>query len=383
MSVAPRSIGRRWLRSVLALLAAGAGVWIAAPAWASAQNATPVYAYYYIWFNTSSWNRAKVDYPLLGRYSSDEVSIMRAHIRMARKAGIQGFIVSWKSTPVLDSRLAKLVAVAHRHRFKLAVIYQGLDFERRPLPVARVESDFDLFLRRYARSPVFSGFGKPVIIWSGTWEFTPEQIRRVTARLRDRLRILASEHNSRDYLAKAALFDGNAYYWSSVNPDTYPDYPGKLQGMSRAVHAHGGLWFAPAAPGFDARLIGGRTVVERKDGETLRRQLDVAQGSEPDAIGLISWNEFSENTHVEPSRKHGTSALEVLADVRGASFEAEDAPDSSEAVTGGESGPPALWVLVGFIVVLLASAALVWRRRPRPMPDDTALPGRQGDVGAR
>ena len=38
----------------------------------------------------------------------------------------------------------------------------------------------------------------------------------------------------------------------------------------------GGLWIAPAAPGFDARLIGGTTVVERKDGDMLRRQMDAA-----------------------------------------------------------------------------------------------------------
>ena len=33
--------------------------------------------------------------------------------------------------------------------------------------------------------------------------------------------------------------------------------------MSAEVHEQGGLWIAPAAPGFDARLIGGTTVVER------------------------------------------------------------------------------------------------------------------------
>ena len=61
--------------------------------------------------------------------------------------------------------------------------------------------------------------------------------------------------------------------------------------------------------------VGGTTVVERRDGETLRRQLDAAHGSSPDAIGLISWNEFSENTHIEPSEQYGARYLEVVADV--------------------------------------------------------------------
>ena len=42
----------------------------------------PRLAYYYIWFNPTSWKRAKTDYPLLGRYSSDEQEVMRKHIRL-------------------------------------------------------------------------------------------------------------------------------------------------------------------------------------------------------------------------------------------------------------------------------------------------------------
>jgi hypothetical protein len=58
----------------------------------------PVLAYYYQWFNPSSWNRVKIDYPSLGRYSSDDENVMRRHIELARAAGIEGFIVSWKSS---------------------------------------------------------------------------------------------------------------------------------------------------------------------------------------------------------------------------------------------------------------------------------------------
>jgi len=351
----------------------------ATPASASARDPTPLYAYYYIWFNVSSWNRAKIDYPLLGRYSSDEVSVMRRHVRLARRAGIDGFIVSWKDTPALDARLQRLIRVAERERFRLAVIYQGLDFERRPLPTARVASDLDLFIRRFARSPAFTGFGKPVVIWSGTWKFTFAQIQRVTARFRDRLTILGSERNPSNYLERAALFDGDAYYWSSVNPDTYPGYPQKLQAMGRAVHENGGLWFAPAAPGFDARMVGGHTVVDRRDGETLRRQLDAAQSADPDAIGLISWNEFSENSHVEPSRRYGTRALEVLADVRGTHFHTRGALDSSDELAGRRGGPGATSVIAGFTMLIVASA-LVLRRRPgrRPPLDTSPDHGRRG-----
>ena len=127
------------VRCVLALVAAGLLLTcgLAATAGAAARP-IPVLAYYYIWYNPESWNRAKIDYPLLGRYSSDDTKVLEQHVRWAQYAGIDGFIVSWKHTPALDARLRKLIAIADRLDFKLAIIYQGLDFYRRPLPVARV-----------------------------------------------------------------------------------------------------------------------------------------------------------------------------------------------------------------------------------------------------
>jgi hypothetical protein len=40
-------------------------------------NPIPILAYYYIWYNTNSWNRAKTDTPLLGAYSSDDLAVSR------------------------------------------------------------------------------------------------------------------------------------------------------------------------------------------------------------------------------------------------------------------------------------------------------------------
>jgi hypothetical protein len=364
-------------RLALALVVAAATALGLPPAAAAATDPTPLYAYYYIWFNPSSWKRAKIDLPQLGPYSSDEQTVMRQHIRLAKSAGINGFIVSWKSTPTLDERMAKLIRVAERERFRLIVIYQGLDFERRPLPIAKVSADFHLFTARFSGSPVFEGLGKPAVVWSGTWRFGPRQIARVTERHRDALTILATERNPDDYRAKASWFDGNAYYWGAVNPDTYPAYDEKLRKMSAAAHERGGLWIAPAAPGFDARLVGGTSVVERNGGATLRRQLDAAQQSEPDAIGLISWNEFSENTHVEPSERHGGTALDVIGDMRGTGFEYRGEFDSSAPDGRQHSALGAVGKLVAFVVALALILLLLRRRRERAgWQRDPAIPPR-------
>jgi phospholipase C len=349
----------RSMASVLAGLACASA--LAAPPAGAAEHPDPLFAYYYIWFNGTSWDRAKTDYPVLGRYSSDDRSVMRQHVAWAKRAGIDGFIVSWKSTPVLNRRLERLADVADAEQFRLVVIYQGLDFYREPLPAARVARDLDWFRNHLADRRPFLAFERPLVIWSGTWRFSRAEVARVTGARRDGLLILASERNIEGYRRLAGLVDGDAYYWASVNPATYPDHRGKLEQLGAAVHELGGIWIPPAAPGFDARLVGGTSVVERDGGSTLREELDAAAASDPDAVGLISWNEFSENTHVEPSVRHGSRYLDVVADVRSARLEGSGEFDSSEpAATGVNYGVP---LLGGLVLFFLASLGLMLRPR--------------------
>jgi hypothetical protein len=369
---------RRRLAAVLATAAALAlaGL-VGAPASravaaAPAAGPAPVLAYFYIWFNASSWNRAKRDTPLVGRYSSDERSVMARQVAWAQQAGIDGFIVSWKSTPTLDRRLRTLIGVAARAHFGLALTYEGLDFHRRPLPAARVRSDLQLFGRRYAGAAPFRRYGRPLVIWSGTWRFTPAEVAGVTRGLPRSMLVLASEKSASAYARVARWFDGDAYYWSSADPLHTPGHVRKLRQMGAAVHRRHGIWVAPAAPGFDARLIGGRTAVPRRGGDTLRRSLDDATTSAPDVLGLISWNEFTENTYVEPSRRYGVQALRVLADVLGAQPPvAGDLDSSRSAATGARYGLP---LIGGFAAVLVSGALLLGRRRRR----GAAAAGRTG-----
>ncbi len=321
----------------------------------AAPNPVPFLAYYYIWFDKTSWQRAKSDLPTLGPYSSDDATVMRQHIRWAKAAGITGFIVSWKSAPALDSRLETLMKVATAEQFKLAIIYQGLDVNRRPLPAARVKADLEFFQAHYAADPVFRIFDKPLVIVSGTWEFSVADIQSITANLRVSLLVLASEKNVAGFQRIQQLVDGDAYYWSSVNPDTFPGYQGKLDGFATAVHAAHGLWIAPAAPGFDATLLGHQTVVDRKDGDTLRREVSAAIQSGPDALGLISWNEFSENSYIEPSHLYGDRYLQVLSEIAQLPAPSIDLLGSSDDEPVGAPATPApdplRLVIIGLLVV--------------------------------
>jgi hypothetical protein len=161
------------------------------------------------------------------------------------------------------------------------------------------------------------------------------------------------------------VVDGNLYYWSSVNPYKYNGYAEKLISFGNAVRAHGGIWIAPAAPGFDARLVGGTSSIDRMDGETLRAEWNAAISSHPAAVGIISWNEFSENTHMEPSKAYGNRYVEVLAQLTGATSSPTASVDSSEPA-GPWSPLRAILAIGGMAALMVASFVALVRRRSQP-----------------
>lgn len=327
----------------------------------------PVLAHFYIWFTEGSWDRAKQDFPAAGRYSSDDLAVVKEQVAQAQSAGIDGFIVGWRSTGVLNSRLRQLRDVADSSGFKLAITYQAQDFYRQPLPVAQVRHDLQLLASRYAADPVFHLFGsRPVVALSGTWHYSAEDLRSIVEPVASELTVLATEKSTEGYRRVSSAVDGELYYWSSADPQQTPGYQSKLVDMANAVRADCGLWIAPVAPGFDARDVGGKTVVERRDGATLRHSWQAALASTPDAIGVISWNEFSENTYIEPSERYGATYLDAVGALTKAPPPPAKELDSSAADGQGATPlfPPMLTAAATAIGIFLA--VTVWgitRRR--------------------
>ncbi len=308
--------------------AGSAGEASAGPLASGAESSSPtvaggrplVFAYYYIWYTTTSWRRAKQDLPQLGAYDSRDRAVVAQQIQWAKAAGIDGLIVSWKHETRLDAALRVVVDEATKAGMKLILLYQGLNFDRLPLEETTVAGDLQWFLDTYSTAVPFKVFGdRPVIVWSGTWGYKDGQISAVRTAIGapSRVLLLGSERSADAYAARAALFDGDAYYWSSPDPLSTPGYQRRLDGLAAAVRADEGRWIAPAAPGFDARQIGGTSVVPRRDGQTLEAAWAGALKTSPDVMGLISWNEFSENSYVEPSKTYGDTYLKIVGQLTG------------------------------------------------------------------
>jgi hypothetical protein len=326
-------------------------------------EAAPVLAHFYMWFSASSWSRAKTDFPAVGRYSSDQSSVMRKQVAQARAAGIDGFMVGWKSTSDLNSRLAALRSVAAESDFKLAITYQAQDFNRDRLPVTQVRQDLQQLAATYADDTVFHVLGpRPVVALSGTWNYSADELRSIIEPVASQLMVLATEKNVTDYERVASVVDGELYYWSSADPKSTGKYQDKLLAMANAVREHCGTWIAPVAPGFDARQIGGTSVVDRRDGATLRSSWEAALATVPDAIGVISWNEFSENTYIEPSRKYGARYLDVLRALTGAPPPPSAEFDSSAPDGVNSPTRAALALTTGAASILVVTVVGVLRR---------------------
>ena len=313
-------------------------------------------AYYYIWFDDRSWRRAKRDVPLLGPYNSSDATVMRQHIADASAAGIGGFLVSWKNTAKLTERLHRLAGAARESGFKLGIVYQGLDFDRNPLPAEQITADLAVFATQFADDPVFRIWERPVVLLTGTDRWTLEQLAGFKAALGGKADLLASAKSVEEYRRVSGVVAGNAYYWSSGDP-TKDWFAERLQAIGSAVRSSGGLCIAPAAPGFDARDVGGSTSVPRQGGRTLKSELQAAADTHPDAVGIISWNEFSENTYIEPSRDEGYTALDTVA-----RFDDREPVSRHEPPPVGTAGPHwtgwntmALVFLVSMVALLVAA----------------------------
>src|SRR5207302_5829613 len=106
--------------------------------------------------------------------------------------------------------------------------------------------------------------------------------------------------------------DATSYYWSTEDPWRNPGAQASIGQLAAQVHSAGKHWFAPFIAGYNKQLRGG-TCIPRRGVETLDRVWAVNATSRPDGWFGISWNEFVENTYLEPSLAYGSTYLDELS----------------------------------------------------------------------
>jgi hypothetical protein len=74
------------------------------------------------------------------------------------------------------------------------------------------------------------------------------------------------------------------------------------------------IWIPSTNPGVDDRRVPGRNptqYIDREGGDRMRRMLAASLTSEPHWVVVHTWNEWWENTYIEPSVNFGSQYLDM------------------------------------------------------------------------
>jgi hypothetical protein len=290
---------------VLACLAlTAADVAAAGPAYVPYNEAHPVLAYYYGWWEPErlvAGVHQPAQMPAPGAaHVMDDVGLVTRHVVEAQDAGIDGFIVSQDSD---FERLLSLVA--------------GSDF-RVSLHVGSGPATVETFYRHLDDPNLVRYEGRPVLFFWQTARSGQATWSDLRGRLDPQRRALWLADGDDFSVLRGDAFDGISPYttaWSADPGATLSSWAGR----ARAA-APDKLFVPPVSPGCDDRPARAATCIQdRAGGAYYQRSLAGALGVHPDwAVVVSTWNEWLEDTQIEPSLQEGNLDLDLTRAFAGA-----------------------------------------------------------------
>jgi hypothetical protein len=274
---------------------------------------------------TSYTGATIVDVPAGGLYDEGTAAAVDRQIATAAAAGISGFLLDWQGTGLQDQSVNSAPANArldlvlgridaynatHSQKFSagLALAVYG-EYDRAP---ARIKHDLEYFVSQYGEDPALANpySTRPIVMLMASRRYLPTALPELSP-LRSKLYLVGDE-TSASWPVDEPYLDAASYYWSSENPWSNRSAGHEITKLGQLVHSAGKRWFAPFIPGYDKELAGGMCV-PRNGTQTLSKVWATNAASSPEGWFGISWNEYVENTYIEPSEAYGTVYLDQLA----------------------------------------------------------------------
>lgn len=251
-------------------------------------------AFYYPWF-PGAWNQKNIFpytrfHPTLGTYSSSDPVVLGQHINWMLQAKIEAGISSWFGIGHhTDSRVPALLQAAEGTPFRWT-LYQEME-ERGNPSVAAIDQDLDYIAAQYAGHPSFLHVGgRPVIFVYGGSE-TCEMIDRWMTANEGRFHVVLKVFSN--------------YRYCSQQPDGWHQYsPGHRTAQQK------GYSFG-VSPGF-WKMRESAPRLRRDVGRFRTDVAAMAASGEPWQL-VTTWNEWGENSAIEPAQEWGSTYLEILA----------------------------------------------------------------------
>lgn len=303
---------------------------------AVAQEPRQVWAYYFGWWTGDSWNDGRLTDRPANLYDSRDGGAVARHIDEARSAGVDAFIMSWYGTGNwVNDVFNSLLDQSAGRGFRAAVsVDMGAEFFT---STGEVVNGLSYIINDRANHPAYLRYnGKPVIYFWNQGRFSNSEWRSI----RDQVdpghnTIWVAEGTN---TAVLSVFDG-LYLFNTA----WAGNPGAVAAQWRnRVAAAGGTFYTPTVlPGWDeSALAAGRpnptSPRARNGGQFLRNSWNGAANSGANVILIVSWNEYFENSHIEPSQVYGTQSLDTLGPLVAAWKGGAAAP----AASGGPAGSP-------------------------------------------
>jgi hypothetical protein len=298
---------------------------------------------------------ASADYPLIGPYDQGDPEIVRWHFRLAKAAGIDGFLCSWWK-PGRQSELwdwqsdlfeKVLLPIAAEENFKIAVIDECAHYTHN---YDQLVNRAVTWLPRYASHPAYLKIeDQPVWFIYQVWDdwLTADQAAKYVQTVEERIGDvfwmfdkLKTVAITEPPLAKMISYPGwlevkqidcyGTYSYAGHWRDTNAQNIAQLYaGFAEEVHRAGKKVQLPALPGHNNTAVHEEPlIIPREEGKTLRTFLAAIDAARADIAVICSFNEWLETTQVEPSRGWSDPYLylKVIAEWRGKPWQTPSLP---------------------------------------------------------
>lgn len=290
----------------------------AAPA-AQSSSDPLVFAFYYTWFDQSTWSYDRLSDLPAEPYTSSDRGVMGRHIEQAQRAGIDALLVAWYGPGEgnqTEPNLSALLDEAAARGFRIGVLFEtNSPFMHGTGDVAAalqhlqsVHAAHPAFLRVDGRPVVF--FWRPTIYGVDAWQAIRSQADPGHSQL------WISEGVDTSYLA---VFDGHHLYSNTWNPPadlhaTNQKFATRVE-QARQTYGVYKFWVATVMPGYDDVRIrgGGGFSRDREGGNYYAQSWQAAIASRPNWIVVNSYNEWPEGSYIEPSAAFGDHYLGLTA----------------------------------------------------------------------
>ncbi|MFZ4826869.1 MAG: endo-1,3-alpha-glucanase family glycosylhydrolase [Phototrophicaceae bacterium] len=283
-----------------------------------AQSGRQVWAWYFGWFTYDTWSDGRLRDIPAQPYDSLDGGVQGRQIQEAQSAGIDAFIMSWfgsKNNNLTQQVFTSMLNQAGGRGFKMGAAVDLVDpgyFTSEQ----EVISEMSYLINDLANHGAYLRYnGKPVIYIYNQGRYSLSQWQNIRAAVDpNHNTIWLSEGTTTQYIP---TFEGLYLFnsaWSSSPASTARQF-------KNATTNAGGTFFAPTAhPGWNEdALAAGRSnptaAKERDNGTFLRNSFNGAAQGGTDVILIVSWNEYFENSHIEPSQAFGTQALDILREL--------------------------------------------------------------------